>query len=428
MLNLQTQRGCALRCCYCTYPLLEGRHYRRRPAEAVVEDLARMEQQGARYVFIVDSVFNTSPTHVSGICEGILKRGLKLQWCCFLRPKNLSRELIQLMSRAGLKHVEFGSDSFSDEVLNHYGKALTFDDILQSSQHAAAANVDCAHFLILGGPGETEKTLEETFTNSKRLPEPTLMARVGMRVYPGTPLHDQLQASAGGPPLPPLLTPFYYIQPPLTQEQVLTWLRRRAAELPNWIYDDPPPEYYKLAERLRARGIIGPLWSYFAMMQRLGGLGAPPPPRRSNQARVTEGSEASHEPTPGPRIVSIRAAPMMRCCCELRTTRAPCQGSGSQCAISGSWRLPMNREVPALISNNLRTLWFMVPMHARSERRLPMNRPLVGTPPPRRVPYTFPSTRSMRRMVSSTSPVDTIPMVTASTKLFSKTNFSEASF
>jgi radical SAM superfamily enzyme YgiQ (UPF0313 family) len=278
MLNIQTQRGCALHCCYCTYPLLEGRQYRRRPAEAVVEELAGMEAQGARYVFIVDSVFNTSPGHVADICEGILQRGLHLQWCCFLRPKHLSRDLLQLMARAGLKHVEFGSDSFSDEVLRRYGKALTFEDIRQSSQHAAAANVDCAHFLILGGPGETEETLEETFDRSKHLPDPTLMARVGMRVYPGTPLYDQLRVTPGAPPLPPLLTPYYYIQPPLTQERVLAWLRRRAAERPNWIYEDPPPEYYRMAERLRSRGIIGPLWSYFAMMQRLGGWVVPQPP------------------------------------------------------------------------------------------------------------------------------------------------------
>jgi radical SAM superfamily enzyme YgiQ (UPF0313 family) len=277
MLNLQTQRGCALECCYCTYPLLEGRNYRQRPAAAIVDELAAMEARGARYVFIVDSVFNTSPAHVTGICEAILERRLKIKWCCFLRPKRLTRDLMHLMGRAGLTHIEFGSDSFSDPVLEAYGKALTYEDILESSEHAAAANIDYAHFLILGGPGETAATLEQTIINSKRLPHATLMARVGMRVYPGTPLFKHLKAQSGIPPLPPLLKPFYYIAPPLTQEGVLTRLGEVAAEMPNWIYDDPPPEYYKMAERLRARGVVGPLWSYFAMMQRLGGLGAAPP-------------------------------------------------------------------------------------------------------------------------------------------------------
>jgi len=272
MLNLQTQRGCALQCCYCTYPLLEGRNYRQRSAESIAEELAQMEARGARYVFIVDSVFNTSHAHVTKICEAILRRGIKLKWCCFLRPKRLTIELLQLMGRAGLTHIEFGSDSFCDSVLEVYGKGLTFDDIQQSSELAAEANIDHAHFLILGGPGETEQTIETTIANSKRLPNPTLMARVGMRVYPGTPLFDQLNADPARPQLPPLLKPYYYIAPPLTQDGVLNRLREAAAEMPYWIYDDPPPEYYKMTERLRAKGVVGPLWSYFARLQRLGGL------------------------------------------------------------------------------------------------------------------------------------------------------------
>lgn len=268
MLNLQTQRGCALKCCYCTYPLIEGHHYRQRSPESVAEELARMEAMGARYVFFVDSVFNTSHAHVTGICEAILSRGIKLKWCCFLRPKRLTRELVQLMARAGLSHIEFGSDSFSDPVLQSYGKGLAFADILESAELAAAERIDCTHFLILGGPGETADTLEETFANSKNFSNSTLMARAGMRVYPGTPLFHRLAASQSTAPPASLLEPFYYIAPPLTEEGVLARLTEVAAEMPNWIHDDPPPEYFTMTERLRAKGVIGPLWSYFAMVQK----------------------------------------------------------------------------------------------------------------------------------------------------------------
>jgi len=268
MLNLQTQRGCALKCCYCTYPLIEGRHYRQRSPESVAEELARMEAMGARYVFFVDSVFNTSHSHVAGICEAILSRGIKMKWCCFLRPKGLTRELIHLAAQAGLSHIEFGSDSFSDPVLKAYGKGLSFADVLESAELAAAERIDCTHFLILGGPGETPDTLEETFVNSKNFSDSTLMARAGMRVYPGTPLFDQLAASPDTTPPPSLLEPYYYIAPPLTEQGVLARLAEVAAEMPNWIHDDPPPEYYTMTERLRAKGVIGPLWSYFAMIQK----------------------------------------------------------------------------------------------------------------------------------------------------------------
>jgi hypothetical protein len=205
-----------------------------------------------------------------GVCEALIRRGVRVQWCCFLRPQNLTREQFSIMARAGLSHVEFGSDSLSDSVLAEYGKGLTFDDIRVSSELAVASGVEVAHFLILGGPGETWATLEETQTHSRHLGEATVMARVGMRVYPGTPLHGRWAREAGAGPLPDLLQPAYYLAPGLTEAEVCAHLRARASTLPNWVWEDPPQAYQKMAVRLRARGVVGPLWSYFSMPRRLG--------------------------------------------------------------------------------------------------------------------------------------------------------------
>jgi radical SAM superfamily enzyme YgiQ (UPF0313 family) len=275
MLNIQTQRGCALHCCYCTYPLLEGKKYRRRPPEAVVEELASLARNGAQYVFVVDSVFNTSTEHVRAICEGMLRRGLRLRWCCFLRPQHLTAELMNLMARAGLTHIEYGTDSFCDRVLEAYGKELTFDDILHSSELAHQAGIDYAHYLICGGPGETRDTLRSGFENSQRLPGATIMARVGMRVYPGTPLFERLQRDRPGFENTDLLPPLYYVTPELQEAEVFELLREFGARSPNWIFDDPPPTYFAMADRLRARGVVGPLWAYFSILQRLGGAFTP---------------------------------------------------------------------------------------------------------------------------------------------------------
>lgn len=137
MLNVQTQRGCAFRCCYCTYPVIEGRQHRRRPAEQVADEFAQLQKTGAKYAFIVDSVFNSTTRHVAETCEAILRRGIRLPWGCFLRPQGLTPDLMRLMARAGLAHIEFGADSFCDEVLASYRKDFTFEDILY--QRAGAA-------------------------------------------------------------------------------------------------------------------------------------------------------------------------------------------------------------------------------------------------------------------------------------------------
>jgi radical SAM superfamily enzyme YgiQ (UPF0313 family) len=269
MLNLQTQRGCAHTCCYCTYPVIEGRTHRRRNPERIADEVGQLERLGAKYAFIVDSVFNSSPRHVTETCEAIIRRNAKLRWGCFLRPQGLTPELMQLMKRAGLTHIEFGSDSFCDEVLVQYDKRLTFDDIRHSSELAREAEIEHCHFLICGGPGETMDTLEVSFNNSQLLSNPIIMAMVGMRIYPGTTLAGRAMRDGRISPDADLLSPAYYLAPSLTQDGVFERLREFARRSPNWIVGDPTPEFASLVARLRSRGIVGPLWSYFAMLQRI---------------------------------------------------------------------------------------------------------------------------------------------------------------
>lgn len=277
MLNLQTQRGCAHTCCYCTYPLIEGRGHRRRPPGLIAEEMAQLKARGVNYVFIVDSIFNSSPAHVTETCEAILRRGVNLKWGCFLRPAGLTADLMKLMARAGLAHAEFGSDSLCDSVLEAYGKRFNFDDVAQSSEFAKQAGVDACHFLICGGPGETEETLEVSFQNSLRLPNAIIMAVVGMRIYPGTALQRRALNEGVITPETDLLPPAYYLAPGLTEDGVFARLRDFAKRSASWIPGDPGPSYASLVQRLRRRGVAGPLWSYFAMLQRI----MPPAPATS---------------------------------------------------------------------------------------------------------------------------------------------------
>jgi radical SAM superfamily enzyme YgiQ (UPF0313 family) len=176
---------------------------------------------------------------------------------------------MRLMARAGLAHIEFGSDSFCDEVLAAYHKDFVFDDILLSSELAQREKIDFCHFLIGGGPGETRATLERGFANSQRLNGAVIMAVVGMRIYPGTQLFEQAVAEGQIKPDANLLTPAYYLASGLTPESIFEQLQEFARCSPNWIVGDPDPAYQKLVARLRQRGVAGPLWSYFSMIQRL---------------------------------------------------------------------------------------------------------------------------------------------------------------
>jgi radical SAM superfamily enzyme YgiQ (UPF0313 family) len=287
MLNVQTQRGCAFHCCYCTYPIIEGRAHRRNPPETVAEEFAQLQRLGAKYAFIVDSVFNSSQRHVTEICEALLHRNVKLGWGCFLRPQGLTPDLMKLMARAGLQHIEFGSDSFSDDVLSSYQKGFTFDEIFRSSELARQEKVDYCHFLIAGGPGETPATLREGFERSQKLSGAVMMAVVGMRIYPGTQLCQRAMTEGLVSPGTNLLNPTYYLSPELTADEVFAQLQEFARVSPNWIVGDPTPAYAKLVDRLRRRGVAGPLWSYLSMIQRLW------PDGKAPQVTVPNGDEPS---------------------------------------------------------------------------------------------------------------------------------------
>ncbi len=269
--GVQTQRGCPLHCTYCTYPLIEGKRSRFREPAEIVAEVRRLSALGVRYVFIVDSVFNTRADHVAKICEALIDAKLDVQWECFLRPRGITRELLQLMQRAGLHHIEFGSDSFSDPVLNQYGKSFRFAEIQSTSEIAHSLGIRYSHFIIFGGPGETPETVEETLERTQLLPGSYYFATIGMRVYPETPLWRTLQARQ---PVPLqasdyLLEPRFHVEPPLTIAGLYARLRQVQATSSNWAVGDPPPAFTETMAKLRQRGIRGPLWEYAELLQRL---------------------------------------------------------------------------------------------------------------------------------------------------------------
>ncbi len=268
--GVQTQRGCPLECCYCTYPLIEGERSRFRSGGEVAEEVGRLARLGVRYVFIVDSVFNLRPDHVVDVCEALIRADTGVQWECFLRPHGVTVEMLALMRRAGLRHVEFGSDSLSDPVLRSYGKSFTYEEIEQASLAAHAVNLNYSHFIIFGGPGETPETFEETLARTRQLPGAFFFATIGMRIYPGTPLWRQLAPEARGETAADyLVEPRFLIEPPFTVEGLYARLKEEQRAVSNWALGDPPPVFVETMEKLRRRGVRGPMWEYIELLQRL---------------------------------------------------------------------------------------------------------------------------------------------------------------
>jgi radical SAM superfamily enzyme YgiQ (UPF0313 family) len=206
------------------------------------------------------------------VCEAVLRAGVKLNWDCFLRPrKGITRGLLELMQRAGLTHIEFGSDSFSDPVLRRYGKSFDFGEIRRSSELAGELKIRYTHFIIFGGPGETPESMEETIARAATLPGALYFATIGMRIYPGTPLWRLVTRQRPAEMTADyLLEPRFYLEPPLTVAGVHARLKQVQQSSSNWAVGDPPPAFVETLAKLRRRGKAGNMWEYVEIMQRFG--------------------------------------------------------------------------------------------------------------------------------------------------------------
>jgi radical SAM superfamily enzyme YgiQ (UPF0313 family) len=258
MLNIQTKRGCPYDCIFCSYPVIEGRKIRTLNADLIVNTLKDLYfNLGVTYVFFTDSVFNISKEYNRELAEKIIGSGIRMDWGAYFSPHNLSREDLVLYKKAGLTHIEFGTESFSDTQLKNYRKHFKFEEVLEISNISSDLGIFFAHFLILGGYGETEQSLGETFENSRKIPRSVYFPYIGMRIYPHTELFNIAVREGRIKGISDLLDPVYYISKTVNLD---TLKERALATGKKWIFPDFDDK--GMMDKFRSRKIRGPLWEF----------------------------------------------------------------------------------------------------------------------------------------------------------------------
>lgn len=264
MLGLQTQRGCRLRCVYCAYPHLEGRAIRPFGVEAVLAEALALEERGARYLVLTDSVFNGSAEHALAVAAAFRRGGLRIPWGGFFAPLPFPPGFYDAMREGGCTHVEFGTESLSAAVLARLHKPFRPEDVLRAHAAARAAGLHVAHFLLPGGPGETAATLEETLDGCEALEGAPLFFFCGVRIYPGTDLWAEAVAAGQLRRDQPLLDPVYWECPGLPAAALRERVAGRARGRRSWRTGGAQADEAALLARMHARGRTGPLWEMLA--------------------------------------------------------------------------------------------------------------------------------------------------------------------
>lgn len=260
MLNLQTHRGCCFRCIYCTYPHIEGRRLRLIDPEEVADTAMALQRVGAAYLFITDSAFNADPDHSLSVAEHFRKSGLSIPWGAFFIPTRMPDRYFERLEDAGLTHVEFGTESFSNPVLEAYGKPFRRQEALDAHRSALASRLHVAHYLLLGGPGETPETLDDTLKTAQELRNCVLFFFCGMRIYPNTALYDRALEEGQVTIDQDLVSPIFYRSPSIDSRAIHRRLKAAGKNRPNWVIGSGGPETARTLLRLYEKGYKGPLW------------------------------------------------------------------------------------------------------------------------------------------------------------------------
>ena len=191
VLPIMMSRGCVAACSYCT-EFVTWRSYRIRDAQAVFEELKHhVEVYGIESFLFCDSLINGNPVMLESLVDLILEKELKIKWQAYARAdKNLTRELLFKMAKAGCEHLNIGFESGSNKILKLMNKATTVEEGDRVAKDAYDAGIGLRGLFIIGFPGEEEQDFNQTlsfiYRNKKSFSK--VFIGTGLQITPISPM------------------------------------------------------------------------------------------------------------------------------------------------------------------------------------------------------------------------------------------------
>ena len=248
-----TSRGCPGGCRFCIKHVSYGSSVRFRSPENIVAELEFLNELGVRNIHMYADLFTVSREQVMGLCELILQRGLQIRWTCNSRVDFVDPEMLRMMGKAGCWMISWGIESGSEEILRRAHKGISLDQVEQALRWAHEAGIRNWGYFIIGLPGETEETVQETIRFAKHLPLDLALFHIAAP-YPGSPFFFEVVEKGWFRP------GTRWEQVDMDRSTVLDYPHLRAEELERWA-----------RRAFRAWALRpGPMWTYLRML-----LGAP---------------------------------------------------------------------------------------------------------------------------------------------------------
>jgi radical SAM superfamily enzyme YgiQ (UPF0313 family) len=194
-ISMTTTRGCPHQCIFCVGRKMVGSRVRYRSPQRVVDELEALSGLGFHQVNIADDLFTADRRHCNAVCDEILRRGVKVTWTSFARVDTVSEEMLSRMKAAGCTGVSFGVETANREILKTIKKRITPEQVVEAVRMCARTGVTPFASFILGLPGETPATIQESMDFGQRLKALGLVYGFHLLApFPGTDVRDRSAA------------------------------------------------------------------------------------------------------------------------------------------------------------------------------------------------------------------------------------------
>jgi hopanoid biosynthesis associated radical SAM protein HpnJ len=189
-ISLYTGRGCRSKCTFCLWPQTVGGHrYRVRSTGHVIDEirLAKSLFPQVKEFFFDDDTFTDDRPRAEAIARELGRLGVT--WSCNAKA-NVPRSTLEVLRDNGLRLLLVGYETGNQQILNNIKKGMRIDIARRFTKDCHELGITIHGTFILGLPGESKETIEETIRFAGEIDPHTIQVSLAAP-YPGTYLHRQ---------------------------------------------------------------------------------------------------------------------------------------------------------------------------------------------------------------------------------------------
>jgi hopanoid biosynthesis associated radical SAM protein HpnJ len=187
--SMYTGRGCPARCTFCLWPqVTQGHQYRVRSPENVLEEVRTMKDKFPKMkeLFFDDDTFTADPARARRIAQ--LLKPLGVTWSTNSRA-NVDYETLKILKDGGLRLFVVGYESGNAQILKNIKKGVGLERARRFTRDCRELGILIHGTFILGLPGETRETIEESMRFAQEMDCETIQVSLASP-YPGTELFE----------------------------------------------------------------------------------------------------------------------------------------------------------------------------------------------------------------------------------------------